>query len=342
MTFTRGWALAGNLGLFLSASSAVAADPAIVEVLGISSGPAPLDPFRYPLGIAVDGERGIAVVADSGNNRLVVLDGSLRSRGSVSYAPSADGDISVPRAVALDGRGRLLVVESGSDEIEVMNSRGTHLAFLRPVLPDELTGRIRPCGIAAGASGLIYVLYEGERPGYLVMDPNGRVLRRVGFAQMGEGDFTAPMALAVNRDESRVAVVDAQSPVSVRVFDAEGAVVVAFGGHGNGEGTFSLPVDVSWGPGETLWVTDSIRHSVSVFDAQGAYRGRVGGFGYGPGQFYYPVACEFAGADRVVVLERAGARVQVIEIALPDSGTERGAIEPEGVPPLLSQHQQWR
>jgi hypothetical protein len=215
-----------------------------------------------------------------------------------------------------------------------MNSRGVHLAYLRPVLPGDVSSCVRPVDVSVGASGLIYLLYEGERPGYLVLEPGGTIRLSVGFDGPGEGDFAAPMALAVNEDESLVAIVDAQAPVSVRVFDAAGSRVAAFGGHGNGEGTFSLPVHVAWGPGGTLWVTDTLRHSISVFDARGAYRGRIGGFGQGPGQFYYPVACKFAGDGRAVVLERAGARVQVLEVASPDSGTEVGSLEGEGKVPL--------
>jgi hypothetical protein len=41
--------------------------------------------------------------------------------------------------------------------------------------------------------------------------------------------------------------------------------------------------------------------------------------GAGPGQFQYPAACAFLAADRIVVVERAGARFQVLEVALPSS-----------------------
>jgi hypothetical protein len=62
-----------------------------------------------------------------------------------------------------------------------------------------------------------------------------------------------------------------------------------------------------------------LRHSISVFDGEGAFAGRIGGFGFGPGQFYHPVACAFTAADRLLVVERARSRFQVLEVAVPSA-----------------------
>jgi hypothetical protein len=50
----------------------------------------------------------------------------------------------------------------------------------------------------------------------------------------------------------------------------------------------------------------------------------MGGYGDGPGQFKYPVGCAFLAADRIVVLERANARCQVleVEVTLPSRADE--------------------
>ena len=99
----------------------------------------------------------------------------------------------------------------------------------------------------------------------------------------------------------------------------------------------SLAVHVAWGPSDTLWITDTLRHFIHVFDAHGAYLGRVGGFGPSPGQFSYPVACGFLEDGRLVVLERAG-RCQILEVTLSDStnGTLSGASVRRSAPSVLS------
>jgi hypothetical protein len=100
----------------------------------------------------------------------------------------------------------------------------------------------------------------------------------------------------------------------VSIYGSDGRLRVSFGPHGEGDGTFSVAAHAAWGPGNTLWVTDQVRHSISVFDSEGRYQGRIGGFGRGPGQFDYPIGCAFLAPDRVAVLERAGSRLQVLDV----------------------------
>jgi hypothetical protein len=129
-----------------------------------------------------------------------------------------------------------------------------------------------------------------------------------------------------------VAVADPMAEKPVLLFSADGTFITSFGRHGEGDGTFSMVSDVTWGPDGTLWVTDTVRHSISVFDTQGTYLGRIGGFGRGPGQFDYPSGCAFLAPDRLVVLERVGARFQVLEVQVPASEHPAGATLEQGGP----------
>jgi DNA-binding beta-propeller fold protein YncE len=333
--------LAATLAILVLAvgQSALASGPGIDNVVRIVNGPTPLDDFRYPEGVTIDAERGIFVIADTGNHRLVVFDTRWRSRGVVPLRAQAKKRVQPePKAVAMDERGRLFVVDTYAEKVEVMTSRGDHLATLSPFAPEELEGPLRPQDIRIGSSGRIYVLYGGDLPGFAVFEPTGRVASTVGFVPVENGPFVGPLAIAVNADETRIAVVDAQADRAILVFNAGGTLADSFGEHGEGEGTVSMPVHVTWGPGESLWITDTLRHSISVFDNQGKYLGRVGGFGGGPGQFYYPVACEFLASDRLVVLERANARFQVLDLTLPsafsaDAGCGRWFTGVPGEPP---------
>jgi len=299
----------------VTAEAAPAAAPAIVEVVRIVTGPAPLDGFRWPCAVAVDPSRGFLAVADAGNHRLVLFDESGRVRGTVT-SPGEGRGRGEPRAIAIDERGRLFVVDGITHRIHVLNGRGSVLAEIHPELPPGTEDNTYPQDIALGAGGDIYLLCAGEHPGVLVLDPRGNKDRAFGFIGAGS-PFHTPVSVAVNRDESRIAVADPGADHEVVVLDAAGAVILSFGGHSESKEGFSLAIDVTWGPGETLWVTDTIRHSVSVFTAEGTYLGRLGGWGGGPGQFDYPAGCEFIAPDRIVVVERAGARFQVLEVTPP-------------------------
>jgi hypothetical protein len=244
----------------------------------------------------------------------VLFDAMGRSRGSITWANKGKGGAGEPKCVALDGRGRLFVLDAVAAEIEVVSASGSRLGFLQPQLPAGVEELVRPQFLSVGASGRIYVLYAGERAGIAVVEPNGTTSRCIGFEAPEEARLQGPLGLAVDSSETRIVVLDPPALQQVKVFDAEGVLQHAFGEHGEGDGTFSLAAHVVWGPHDTLWILDTIRHSIGVHAADGRYLGRIGGFGRGPGQFNYPTACAFLAANRFVVLERAGARFQIFEL----------------------------
>lgn len=308
--------------LAASATDAASSAPVLESVLRIVTGPSPLDSFRRPVGIAADAARGVCVIADTGNRRLVILDATGRSRGAIPFAAS-DSAVAErePRSIALDRRGRIYIVDGVRRRVEVLTSFGTHLANLRPRLPVDLGEWTRPQAVSVGASGRIYLAYAGALPGVAVVEPSGEPVLVLGFVPVSEGDLQGPVSIAVNEDETAFAVVDPQGESAVRVYEASGALRAAFGTHGEREESFSMAAHAAWGPNNTLWVTDAVRHSVSVFDNRGNYLSRIGGFGAGPGQFYFPAGCAFLAPDRLVVLERAGARCQFLEVDVGGSGT---------------------
>jgi len=303
----------------LPVASPASEGPAILRVLDIVPGPSPLDTFHRPQGLFADPARGTSLIADTGNHRIAVFDSTRRCRGVLAF-PNGE-----PRAMATDDRGRLFVVDALSPEIHVLTTWGERIRDFQPPVPAD-AGRAQPQDLVIGSSGRMYVLMGGDRPGLLVLDRQGRELRSAGFVTDGESSFRGPVALAVNAAETRLAVVDPVAEHAVCLLDVTLTPVVFFGKHGEGEGTFSMAADVAWGPGETLWITDSLRHSISVFDGGGAYLGRIGGFGHGPGQFNYPSGCVFTAPDRLVVLERAGARFQVLEVAVPAAAHAEAAL----------------
>jgi sugar lactone lactonase YvrE len=288
------------------------ATPQLRAVPFVLRGATPLDRFRRPVALAADQERGMFVVGDTGNGRLVMFDARGRSRGAIGLSvQGARVNTAVPCAVAIDPRGRLIVLDEVSRQIEILSSTGSRIAILDPPLSQDLGAGTMPLDLACGKSGRIYILYAGARPGILVLEPNGRRAVEIGFAPVAESAMRGPVAIAVDDPETMIALVDPLADEVVHLFSTAGEPLLTFGEHGEGEGTFSLPSAATWNPNGTLWIADAVRHAVVAFTAEGKYLGSAGTFGRAPGQLNYPAACAFLTNDRLLVLDRASGRCQL-------------------------------
>ena len=75
------------------------------------------DPLNYPNAMTVD-EKGDLVVADSNNGRVLMFDPD--GKPSVVAGPGvAEGDVGMPRGVAFDSNGQLLVVDTVNHVVDV-------------------------------------------------------------------------------------------------------------------------------------------------------------------------------------------------------------------------------
>jgi hypothetical protein len=184
-------------------------------------------------------------------------------------------------------------------------------------LPSPFAGAL-VASIQVGASDRIYALLNGERAGIAVIEPDGRAARVIDFADVDVGvdSFVSPAAFTVDPNETRIAILDQRATHQVKIISISGTLLHRFGPHTEGPGSFAMATSATWGPNETLWVVDTIRHAINAFDDQGSYLGRIGGFGHGPGQLNYPAACAFLSDHRIAVLERAGNRLQIFDLEL--------------------------
>jgi hypothetical protein len=215
--------------------------------------------------------------------------------------------------MATDATGRLFVVGGGENRVRVLTSRGSRLGFVDTAVPAESSSR--PRAVDIGASGSIYVLYGGPLAGVVVTDRAGNTEEGQGLT-LGAEPIGSAVSLAVNETAGLMALGSAKADKQIRLYGLDGRLAAEFGGHGEGDGTFSLAAHAAWGPESTIWITDTLRHSISVFDARGNFLGRIGGFGRNPGQFCFPVACGFLADGRLIVLERGTARCQILEVVL--------------------------
>jgi DNA-binding beta-propeller fold protein YncE len=111
--------------------------------------------YNRPLGVGVDPAANV-YVADTGNNRVVVLNSAGGVLGAWGGYGTADGRFIAPTAVAVDAAGRVYVLDSGNNRVQVFDGRG-HLLTMWGVRGVGAGAFSQPHAIAVDCAGDVYV-----------------------------------------------------------------------------------------------------------------------------------------------------------------------------------------
>jgi hypothetical protein len=271
--------------------------------------------FNFP------GSRGWRVMAVG----LLLVSG-CRERG---HAPElvwgkrgvSDGELVKPRAIAIDSRDRLYLVDLTA-RIQAFDRNGKFLgACWTP--PDFRNGR--PSGLSIDKDDNV-VVSDSHYHCVRVYSPEGKLLRTLG------GDAgTAPGQLSYVSD----ALCDAAGNFYIAEFgdnqritklDAEGKFVKCWGSPGSEIGQFARIRAMTLGPDGNLYLADACNHRIQVFTTDGVFVRCWGQAGAGPGELAYPYDLAFApGPDPCLyVVEFGNHRVQKFTMTGVSLGTWGG------------------
>lgn len=256
------------------------------------------DNFKQPYGVFVS-EKNEIYVADSQNNRIVVLDqeGKLIKIVSNPQSESLDeGYVFVPLKVAVDYADRVYVIAQNMFEgIMVFETNGQFSTFFGTIeveisawekfwarlatkeerakqilfIPTEFTG------IDIDPDGFVYAsnIDPNGIQGVRRLNPRGEDVIKKGENGNVGGDlwinstteYAGPSQFTdvVYRDNGIYSCLDRKRG-RIFTYDHEGNLLYIFGGLGNQEGTFSLPVAVE-DVGDRIVVLDATRGDVSCF-----------------------------------------------------------------------------
>jgi sugar lactone lactonase YvrE len=213
-------------------------------------------------------------VLDTGNNRILKLDGG--GHPLATFDGSTDPRLSLRQAVAMatDGR-RLFVVDSSAPMVLVVDVSGrVEKAIPLPgVAPADKTPR--PIGIAVSAGGRIAVS-DANNHRVLLLDGDGRLLKAVGTGSRAGGPdgFNVPGNLALD-GAGNIYVVDVLNGRVVEL-SPDGAFVRQFGQPGDTAGMLARPKGVAVDAGGRVFVSDGLKAAIEVFSPSGTYIGMVG------------------------------------------------------------------
>lgn len=209
-------------------------------------GPVPLDPdaaLAEPRGLAVHPGREVAIVADAGRHRLVLLALDGFQLAAVWGGPgTGPGEFDRPTGVAVDGEGAVYVADGGNRRLQKLDRDGVPDPGFEAAVAAAAPGLERPEALA----------FDGDR--LWVLDPTARAVFAFAADGSARGRFglasEAPAGLAARAGALYVG--DNAGRRILRLDPGDGLVV---GGRILGEARgFEGPVAALAARGDGLWV----------------------------------------------------------------------------------------
>lgn len=173
-----------------------------------------------------------------------------------------DGLFKRPTGIACDNRsGRVFVVDTGAQDIKVLDSTGRHLfSFGRRGDGD---GEFNyPTHIAADQNGKLYVT-DALNFRVQIFDQDGRFLGKFGKHGDTYADLDRPKGTAADTF-GNIYVTDAAQDM-VKIFDSSGKLLLFFGETGRLPGNFIMPLGISIDNQNNIYIADTYNMRVQAF-----------------------------------------------------------------------------
>lgn len=285
-------------------------------------------PLLNPRTLTV-GPDGVRVIADTGNNRIVVLDrdgnfvrafgstcrlgegaasGCLDPDGDGGPLALGDGQFYEPWGVAVNADGRIFVADTWNGRIQVFDNEGRFVTKwgVFSSTGGELTDAFAlfgPRGLAMGNDGNLLVADTGNKR-IIKFTPDGQLVQQIGGGGVIGGRFEEPVGVAVSPVDGSVFVADTwnhriQKLTPALEFVAEWPVP-----GWESQDIVAKPYLTVATNGD-VYATDPQLYRVLVYNQAGELKASFGNFGVDANKFDLPTGIAVDPATNVVVIADA-------------------------------------
>ena len=210
--------------------------------------------LNNPRGIAFH-NNGNIFVADSFNHRIQIFSGEGKFVGSFGGKGNVDSQLDIPSGLSVDSEGNIIVADVGNQLIKIFSPDGKFLTKI-------------------GVEGsFTYPWHCIQYDRYLIVsdnhcikvfERNGKIRYKFGENGAGDGKFTSPRCLSVNKS-GQLMVCDSGN-CRIQVFKLNGQFVGKFGTRGENLGEFRYPRALSVLSTGRFVVTDYGNHRIQIIE----------------------------------------------------------------------------
>ena len=274
----------------------------------------------------------------------------LWKRISEKVSGIQDHPIRKPYGVHADVKGRLIVVDTGSAVVHILDPENNEYRVLGPETEIRFEA---PIGVAEDNRGNLYITDSGvgiiyrygledqsfekftpfklkrptgiafsEKQGLLFVSDTtahqvvvynlaGQELSRIGERGMGDAQFNYPTDLFVDQ-KGQLYVTDALNQ-RIQILTPEGHLIAKFGESGDITGYLAKPKGIAVDSQGHIYVCDALLDAVQIFNSSGQLLMFFGGTGSGRGEFWMPTGIDIDGNDNIYVSDSYNRRIQVFK-----------------------------
>ena len=252
--------------------------------------------FDLPTSISA-GAEGAVYVADSGNDRVQLLDEFGEHLLTFCEAGIDDGQCIFPMGLTANRDGILYVADSGNNRIQQFDRDGSHI---------RSWGSFSPWGLALDRDGNIFALdLIGQQ--VRVFNPDGVAIRTFGQMGTGDGEFQNPQGIFI--DGNNLVYVGDRFNQRVQVFDTEGNFVRSIGNTGDPADSLDNPSAVAVDEHGNVFVADEDRNQILVYATDGEFIRTIGQGGKNASEFDRPMGVAVT-EDTLYVVDQGNNRIQ--------------------------------
>ena len=211
--------------------------------------------FKSPRGITFYDNN--IIVSDTYNHRIQIFDDRGHCLDQFGEKGSLNHQLDCPYGLSIDSDGNIIVADSNNKSIKIFNLDGQ---FLRTI--GEEGSFIDPVHCIQHDN--CFIVSDNGDHCINVFDKQGKFLYNFGIRGAGDGEFSWPHCLSVDK-AGHLLVCDTMNH-RVQVFKPNGEFITKFGASGEEKRKFELPISTAVLSNGRIIVTEVYNHQVQGFE----------------------------------------------------------------------------